>query len=290
MNNLSKYQLDLENLVNLGEDILQNLISRRGDETRETHHEWMDVPPHIEEDIENPGISSRTDEGQTHTEWGKPIESHYQGWYSECHHLIQQLLPARLDEFKELYLGSKRGSGIDPTNFGIQQWLLGMRVGGGTLIPKQGPDRNQETELVIGKLRHQIGILGSIRQRFRSSLFDIKQMVQADVFDSELEAADNLARNGFSRAAGSLAGVVLEKHLGQVAANHSIPFKKQNPTISDFNDALKENGTLDVPTWRQIQRLGDIRNLCSHNKEREPTKEEIKELITGVEKFSKTLF
>ena len=62
------------------------------------------------------------------------------------------------------------------------------------------------------------------------------------------------------------------------------------PTISDFNDALKDNGTLDTPTWRQIQRLGDIRNLCSHSKEREPTKDEVSELIAGVEKFTKTLF
>lgn len=235
-------------------------------------------------------ISRPADEGQIHAEWEKPIEIHYQGWYSECYELIRQLLPARLDEFKELYLGSKLRSGIDPTNFGIQHWLLGMRVGPGTLIPKQGPDRYQETELMIGKIQHQIGILDSIRRRFRSTLFDIKQMVQADVFDSELEAVDNLARNGFTRAAGSLAGVVLEKHLGQVATNHSVPVKKRSPTIGDFNDALKDNGTLDVPTWRQIQRLGDIRNLCSHSKEREPTEEEVRELITGVEKFTKTLF
>lgn len=30
--------------------------------------------------------------------------------------------------------------------------------------------------------------------------------------------------------------------------------------------------------------------LCDHNKEREPTKEEVQEPISGVEKFSKTLF
>ena len=290
MDNLSKYQLDLDALVKLGDNMLQNLISRREKEATETQDKWVEVPPDIKEDIENAGISHGADDGEIHTESGKPIETHYQGWYSECHQLIWQLLPARLDEFKELYLGSKRGRGIDPTNFGIQHWLLGMRVGAGTLVPKQGPDRNQETDLVIGKLQHQIGILESIRQRFQSSLFDIKQMLQADVFDSELEAAENLAKNGFTRAAGSLAGVVLEKHLGQVTTNHSITIKKRNPTISDFNEALKDNGTLDIPTWRQIQRFGSIRNICSHDKEREPTKDEVTELIAGIEKLTKTLF
>ena len=291
MNNLSKYQLDLDLLFRLGQDMLENLLSRRGEETTEPHYRgWVEVPPDPARDMQNPENSPLEGDGQAHVEWGKSIETHYQGWYSECHQLIKQLLPDRLDEFRELYLGSKPKSGIDPTNFGIQHWLLGMRVGTGTLVPKQGPDRNQETELMIGKFQHQIGILDSIRRRFQSSLFDIKQMLQADLFDSELEAADNLAKNGFTRAAGSLAGVVLEKHLGQVATNHSITIKKRNPTISDFNDALKDNGTLDTPTWRQIQRLGDIRNLCSHSKEREPTKDEVSELIAGIEKFTKTLF
>ena len=291
MNNLSKYQKDLDTLIQLGDDMLQNLISRQEEGSKETHHrDWVEVPPETGGDIRDTENSHRDSNEQVHEESGRPIETHYQGWYSECHQLIKQLLPHRLEEFKELYLGGKPKRGIDPTDFGIQHWLLGMRVGGGTLVPKRGPDRNQETELVIGKLRHQIGILDSTQQRFQSSLFDIKQMVQADVFDSELEAADDLAKNGFTRAAGSLAGVVLEKHLGQVASNHAIAVKKQNPTISDFNDALKNNGTLDTPTWRQIQRLGDIRNLCSHSKEREPAKDEVSELIAGVWKFTKTLF
>ena len=126
--------------------------------------------------------------------------------------------------------------------------------------------------MVLAKLETQVSILKSIKQRFDSSLFDIRQFVRADIFDSELEAATELAKNGFTRAAGSLAGVVLEKHLKLVAENHSISSRKRNPTISDFNDALKDTGTLDTPAWRQVQRLGDVRNLCSIARSESPLK------------------
>jgi hypothetical protein len=96
--------------------------------------------------------------------------------------------------------------------------------------------------------------------------------------------------NGFLRGAGAVAGVVIERHLEQVRISHNVPCKKQHPTINDFNELLKNAKVVDVPTWRQIQRLGDIRNLCDHNKQREPTKDEVVELIDGTGKLCKTIF
>ena len=145
-------------------------------------------------------------------------------------------------------------------------------------------------EAVTMRFVNQLEILKSVEKRFYSTLFDIKQLVQADLFDSELDAARELSSRGFLRAAGAVAGVVLEKHLNQVADNHNIKTRKQNPTIRDFNDLLKNEGVLDVPSWRQIQRLGDIRNLCTHNKNKEPTIEDVDELISSVDKYTKTLF
>ena len=136
----------------------------------------------------------------------------------------------------------------------------------------------------------QLEILKSATARFESKLLEIQQLVQADLFDSELDAARELVKHKFERGAGAIAGVVLEKHLSQVAGNHNITTRKKHPTISDFNDLLKQGGVLDVPTWRQIQRLGDIRNLCDHNKGRAPTDVEVKELIDCVDKITKTLF
>ena len=142
----------------------------------------------------------------------------------------------------------------------------------------------------IPHFRQQLAMLKAVESRFESSLYDIKQLVMADLFDSELASAQELEKRGFLRAAGALAGVVLEKHLAQVMENHGVKTRKKNPCISDYNDLLKSESVIDTPVWRNIQRLGDIRNLCDHKKDREPTDDEVQELVSGVEKITKTLY
>jgi hypothetical protein len=209
----------------------------------------------------------------------------YQAWYSESKVLIKQLLPDRIDDFARHYEKPKSRKDISYENYRIEDYLQGLNITQGWQKEKVvGPDA------AIPHFQQQQAILNAVSARFESSLFDIRQLVQADLFDSELAVAQELLKNGFIRASGAVAGVVLEKHLSQVAENHNITTRKKNPTISDFNDLLKEGNVLDTPTWRQIQRLGDVRNLCDHSKDREPTKEEAQELIAGVEKFTKTLF
>ena len=147
-----------------------------------------------------------------------------------------------------------------------------------------GPDA------AIPLFRQQQAILKSVKARFESSLFDIRQLVQADLFDSELDAARELAKNKFTRAAGAFAGVVLERHLIQVCDNHGVKVGKKAPSISDLNNALKDASVIDLPLWRFVQHLADIRNLCDHSKKTEPTAEQVDDLVAGVMKVTKTLF
>ena len=105
-----------------------------------------------------------------------------------------------------------------------------------------------------------------------------------------METAIELNKKGFVRGAGAIAGVVLEGHLSQVCENHELKSRKKNPTINDFNQLLKDEEIIEVKDWRFIQHLGDLRNLCDHKKEKEPSKEDIDDLINGVDKISKTLY
>lgn len=209
----------------------------------------------------------------------------YQHWYSEALGLIKQLLPDRLADFIKFYEKPKTRKDISYTNYVIEDYLQGLRVTKGHYQDKVvGPDA------AYPQFQQQLNVLKSVERRFESSLFDIRQLVQADLFDSELASAKELAKHKFIRAAGAVAGVVLEKHLLQVSQNHNIPLGKKNPTINDFNELLKNNNVIDTPQWRFIQLLGDLRNLCDHNKEQEPTLYQANDLISGVEKIIKTIF
>jgi hypothetical protein len=219
------------------------------------------------------------------------FKSDYQSWYSESLAVIKQLLPDRYSDFVRHYEKPKGRKNVDYENYRIEDALQGLTTtrelatweGGGTKTIAA-------PEAAIPQFDQQLAILKSVNARFESSLFDIQQLLQADLFDSELDAAKELAKHKFLRAAGAVAGVVLEKHLGQVCNNHNVKVTKKDPTISDLNDLLKGAGVLQLPGWRSIQHLADIRNLCDHDKKTEPTADQIKDLLDGVGKITKTLF
>lgn len=221
---------------------------------------------------------------KAHMEALPEFNNAYQSWYSECLVLIKQLLPDRLNDFVRLYEKPKGRKDIGFENYRIEDALQGLR------ITRYGEEIIADRKSAMTHLEQQVAILNSIKGRFESSLYDIRQLVQADLLDSELDAARELLKHKFMRAAGAIAGVVLEKHLHEVCIAHNIKITKKHPTIADLNDALKNAAVIETPQWRFHQHLADIRNLCDHNKAAEPTVDQVNDLIEGVAKVTKTVF
>ena len=213
----------------------------------------------------------------------------YQTWYSEALYLLKQLLSDRIPDFKKLYEKPKnRKNDISCENYVIEDALLDFDLIGKTHWGDKVTLATPPT--AIPKFEQQLSIIASVKRRFESSLFDIKQLVQADLFDSELEVARELNKKGFIRGAGAIAGVVLEKHLSQVCGNHNLIVKIKNATINDYNQLLKDSDVIETKDWRFIQHLADLRNSYVHNKEKKPKKEDIEDLLDGVGKISKTIY
>ncbi len=207
----------------------------------------------------------------------------YQGWYTRALPLVRQLLPDRYDDFRTYYRIEKRKD-IDLETYTISDYLLGIS------ISRAGAQMFSPFGAMLEKFVQQINIVKSALDRLDSALSDIRGLVEAELYDSELAVARDLLKKGHLRASGAVAGVTLEGHLRRVSSNHNIKLAKKDPTIADFNEALKADGTLDIPNWRNIQRLADLRNLCVHVKERDPTRDEVDELIRGADKVLKSVF
>jgi hypothetical protein len=209
----------------------------------------------------------------------------YQAWYSKALSVVRQLLPDRYAEFQEYYRLDKRKE-ISFLTYTISDYLLGLRV-------TRGYEKKPVVDTLSAlssKFQLQLTVLLSAVDRIDSVLADIEGVIRSDMFVHEIEAAGDLLKKGYLRAAGTLAGVCLESHLAHVAKNRGLKLTKKSPTLSDLNEALKAAGMIDIPTWRHLQRLGDIRNLCAHAKEREPTKDEVSDLVSGTRKMTSELF
>lgn len=214
-----------------------------------------------------------------------PFKEYYQAWYSQAQALVKQVLPDRLADFNSHYEFSRVRKDISFQNYMVRDYLQGLRMTRdfGRVVVADG-------SAAIPEFVQQLNIVKAARAALSSALMDLKGVLQADLFDSEVETAKALAKAGYLRAAGAICGVVMEKHLLHVCGEHKIAVKKKNPGISDLSQLLRNEDVTTVPQWRFIQHLADIRNLCDHAKGKEPTKDEIDDLVTGTEKVLKTIF
>jgi len=209
----------------------------------------------------------------------------YQIWYSKALRVVSALASDREEEFVSYYrIDPKRKIFSYPT-YVIQDYLKAVDA-------NRDHYRNplwNVNQTVQQRVTSQVQILRSLYDRVDGVLQDVTGHLFAELQDKELDAARQLI-NVSQRASGALAGVVLERHLQRVADNHQVRLGKRNPTISDLNDPLKQKGVYGIPVWRKIQLLADIRNMCSHQKSEEPTKEQVLELIDGVNAIIKGVF
>jgi hypothetical protein len=210
--------------------------------------------------------------------------TYYQNWYTKAIVLVRTLAPERLEEFTSYYDEPKRKE-INKLTYSIQDFIRGM-------IPIRdayGKEPWDYYNTTFARVYNQLQILQSLETRIESVLSDVQGTLLSEIQDRELETAEELLKINL-RAAGSLAGVILENHLQKIVKNHRISVTKRNPNISDLNDLLKSNGVYDLVTWRNIQLLYDIRTKCAHKKDQEPTETEVRKLISGVNEVIKEIF
>jgi hypothetical protein len=207
----------------------------------------------------------------------------YQRWYTKALKAVSSLASDRYAEFRNYYEVDPKRKSLGYGTYVIQDFVKGV-------APSSYHYPNFDTrEQVLKCFLNQLTILHSIQSRVDSVLANIEGELYAELQDNEISIAKQLMKVS-PRSAGALVGVVIEGHLQKVAGAHEIKIAKKNPTIADLNDPLKAASVIDTAGWRKISYLADLRNLCSHKKDVDPTKEQVEELISGAEWLTKNVF
>jgi hypothetical protein len=136
------------------------------------------------------------------------FRSEYQGRYSKSQAVIKQVLPDRLKDFVSYYEYQKPRKEITFENYMIRDYLQGLLVTRGA-----NSEVVADKSAAIGEFEQQLNLVKAAKDSLSSTLMDLRAVLQADLFDTEIETAAALAKAGYLRAAGAICGVVLEKHL-----------------------------------------------------------------------------
>lgn len=115
-------------------------------------------------------------------------------------------------------------------------------------------------------------------------LISVKNLIQAEVFDSELEQASELLSAGYASSAAVVAGVVLETTLRNLCNEKGIPLGK----LDKMNADLAKSGAYNALVQKRITALAGIRNSAAHGKVEEFAREDVVSMISEVEKFVST--
>jgi hypothetical protein len=197
----------------------------------------------------------------------------YQSWYSVARRVVEQVLPERHDEFTRYYALPPGEHTVWAYDCTINELLLGQVA--------YETEVHHANDLGLSRLRRQVAIVASCASVLESTLADLRTSLAVQISEDELSEAQTLAALGHYRAAGVVAGVVIERALRRLSARHELPSEGAKAAV--LNDRLKSVGVYDEPTRAKIQFLLAIRNKCSHPGDDDPTAEETNDLLSGAD-------
>jgi hypothetical protein len=112
----------------------------------------------------------------------------------------------------------------------------------------------------------------------------VRSLVEAEVFDSELEQASELLDKHHKVPAAVVAGTVLETAIRGLCERNNLPHGKSDK-LETMNAALVKAGVYNLTVQKRVTALADIRNNAAHGKQDAFTDDDVKSMIGEVERF-----
>ena len=199
---------------------------------------------------------------------------------------------AELNEQMEILLSSKTStydSLIDRTVVNIEHnALLEWKVKTKNLLDKAcGKESEHYVAFVENESTGVYGTYLATLERLRAVFIAAREdyeggyiqstrsLIQAEVFDSELEQASELLTHGYKTPAAVVAGVVLETSLRELCDRNNIGYGK----LDKMNADLSKANVYNKLQQKRITALADIRNSAAHGKLDEFSEVDVEDMI-----------
>lgn len=125
-------------------------------------------------------------------------------------------------------------------------------------------------------------VFGAAKEDFEGGyVSSIRNLIQAEVFDTELEQAKELTGAGYYQAGAIIAGVVLETNLRQLCTEMQIQPGKLDRMNADLAKAGKYNSLVQ----KRITALAAIRNSAAHGEVQKFSSADVSSMIDEIERL-----
>lgn len=128
-------------------------------------------------------------------------------------------------------------------------------------------------------------VKGAQRDYLAGFVFDLKVLVEAELFDDFLSQANYLLKQGFYVPAASLTGAVLEDYLRKLCDRHNVSYDEDDTNINKLNSELRKKDVYSKLISKEIIAKADIRNNADHGKFEKFNNSDVKDMISWVRRF-----
>jgi hypothetical protein len=123
----------------------------------------------------------------------------------------------------------------------------------------------------------------------KEALFEIKELVTAELFTDFLEQAEHLVASGYYGPAAVIAGAVLEDGLRKACLREGI-LLPTTPKLDWMNAELAKRSAYNKLTQKKITALADIRNSAAHGKWDGFQEQDARDMVRDVRNFMERYF
>ncbi|PUA27405.1 MAG: DUF4145 domain-containing protein [Cellvibrio sp. 79] len=211
---------------------------------------------------------------------------------------LKNLISKRFQELEDqiqTVLQTKRISSPD-SPFGSQEYydsdtILGWAVKVKNLLVKVAGENSEHYKSFlqseksssfsnVSKFNEYKAIFLAAKEDYEGGyLSSYKSIVQAEVFDSELEQAIELLNNGYYVAAAVIAGTVMETAIRELCLKNEVTPGK----LERMNADLAKENIYNINVQKQVTALAATRNSAAHGKTTEFNHSDVKQMIDTIQ-------